>query len=67
MGHLAEAERDASAVEPDDHGNALPGNMRGSGFEGCVGSDEVDDGSEEALCLPGGNREVGAELVEEGF
>ena len=62
VGDLAEAERDAAAVEPHDDGNALTGHLRCSRLEGGVRSHEIDDGGEEALRFTGCNREIGAEL-----
>ena len=62
VGDLAEAERDAAAVEAHTDGDALTGHMRGGRLEGGVRSHEINDGGEEPFRFTGGNREIGAEL-----
>ena len=62
VGHQAQAEGDAPAVEPDEDDDALPRDVLSGRGQGGLGADEVEDGMERALDLSRGNRGGSAEL-----
>ena len=67
VGNVAEAERDAAAVQPHDDDHALSRDVIARGGEGRLGSHEVDDGREGALDLSRCSDRVRSEAESEGL